>query len=280
MEKLLPHPPIDVGENGIQEPVLSFKVDPDNRPKFSANDMIMVNDLSLENDDTDYVKESSEATLLHLLHHFNNFPPPNGPATMNSNILGPGISNDEKVDAYHDQFEYFSFNDHTIIAVVEGPTRSIDESPNRLITRDVTGRYVWDLDLFYRPTIEASSSDFSLNHSSVEHISDIAANLKLRDGLTLQKIPSRPKAPISATVTSHGQLPTWSPSEDNPDMLGKLLCYIGENSPDCLLDSNVPLNAPLPLSQPHSNMVMSMSEQLIQHLGSEGYPSPEQPSDM
>ncbi|KAJ2959225.1 hypothetical protein NQZ79_g5312 [Umbelopsis isabellina] len=280
MEKLLPHPPIDVGENGKQEPVLSFKVDPDNRPKFSANDMVMVNDLSLENDDTDYVKESSEAALLHLLHHFNNFPPPNGPATINSNILGPGISNDEKVDAYHDQFEYFSFNDHTILAVVEGPTRGIEESPNRLITRDVTGRYAWDLDLFYRPTIDAPNSDMHHNYSSVEHISNIASNLKLRDGLTLQNIPSRPKAPMPVVMRSYSQLPTWSTNEENTDMLGKLLCYIGENSPDCLLDSNVPLNAPLPLSQPHSNMVMSMSEQLIQHLGSESYPSPEQPSDI
>ncbi|KAI9282378.1 hypothetical protein BC943DRAFT_328675 [Umbelopsis sp. AD052] len=265
-EKLLPHPPVDQSEENKQLKSLSFKVSPDQRPRFSANDMAMVNDVTFETDDTDSVKESTEATLLHLLHHFNNFPPPNGPATINSNILGPGVSNDEKADTYQEQFEYFSFNDHTIIAFVEGPQRLDSESNNRIITRDITGRYAWDMDLFYRTWIKPSAVEDGSSEGTMQDISHIAEGLKLRDGLTLSSVPKLPKRPSPAPVPQQSEMPTWSATNDNSDMLENLLSYIGDNNPDCLLDASTPLNAPLPLSQPHSNIVMSMSEQLNHHL--------------
>jgi hypothetical protein len=55
-EKLLPHPPVDQSEENKQLKSLSFKVSPDQRPRFSANDMAMVNDVTFETDDTDSVK--------------------------------------------------------------------------------------------------------------------------------------------------------------------------------------------------------------------------------
>lgn len=64
------------------------------------------------------IKESAEAVLLHLLHHFNNFASPYGPATLYSTIAGPGVSQD---DGNYQQYQYFSFNDTTIIAFVELP---------------------------------------------------------------------------------------------------------------------------------------------------------------
>jgi hypothetical protein len=63
-------------------------------------------------------QEAAEAVLLHLLHQFNNFAPPYGPATIHSTIIGPGVSQDDV--GYH-QYQYFSFNDTTIIAFVELP---------------------------------------------------------------------------------------------------------------------------------------------------------------
>lgn len=95
--------------------------------------------------DQGYVKESAEAVLLHLLHHFNNFAPPYGPATIHSTIIGPGVSQDD-VGGYH-QYQYFSFNDTTIIAFVELPKTELRGAQARMIIRDLTGRYVWDTQL-------------------------------------------------------------------------------------------------------------------------------------
>lgn len=202
---------------------------------------------------------------------------------LTSNILGPGISNDEKLEIYQDQFEYFSFNDHTIIAFVEGTQRVDEESMNRVITRDVTGRYAWDFNLFYRTTIPVPPADVNghmKSENNIESITYIAESLKLRDGLSISSVPSRPKAPIPALVQQESQMPEWSGKDDHSDVLGRLLCYIGENNPDCLLDPSIPLNAPLPLSQPHSNIVMSMSEQLTNHLEFEKCPTLDDTIDM
>ncbi len=96
------------------------------------------------------------------MHHFNNFAPPYGPATIHSTITGPGVSQD---NIGYSQYQYFSFNDTTIIAFVEIPktdTRGTEEKKRdqrkkfnfvllgaqaRLIIRDLTGRYVWDTQL-------------------------------------------------------------------------------------------------------------------------------------
>jgi hypothetical protein len=201
-----------------------------------------------------------------------------------SNILGPGVSNDEKADTYQDQFEYFSFNDHTIIAFVEGPQRMDSESANRIITRDITGRYAWDLNLFYRTCIKPSAIEDAngcrSSESSLQDVSDIAEGLKLRDGLTLSNVPRLPKRPTPAPAPQQSEMPAWSATNDNSDILETLLSYIGGNNPDCLLDPSTPLNAPLPLSQPHSNIVMSMSEQLNHHLEFEKHSTPDQIIDV
>ena len=93
--------------------------------------------------DHGYVKESAEAVLLHLLHHFNNFAPPFGPATIHSTIVGPGVATEDKTD-FHNKYQYFSFNDTTIIAFVELPETETEGPRARVIIRDLTGRYVWD----------------------------------------------------------------------------------------------------------------------------------------
>jgi hypothetical protein len=68
MEKLLPHPPIESGEEGRHRPVYSFKVSPEARPRFSANDMVMVNDVLLDADDNDYVKVNAPSPKGYFIH--------------------------------------------------------------------------------------------------------------------------------------------------------------------------------------------------------------------
>lgn len=164
-DKLLPHPPTNSSSNGsrsspqnkMKEVSFKFKSS-EKRPAFHQQEEVVGPDVP-END-RGYVKESAEAVLLHLLHHFNNFAPPYGPATIHSTIIGPGVSQD---DAEYHQYQYFSFNDTTIVAFVElpkSPSRKFAQA--RMIIRDLTGRYVWDTQL--EPKLGPSET-----HASIEN---------------------------------------------------------------------------------------------------------------
>jgi hypothetical protein len=68
---------------------------------------------------------------------------------------------DEKNDTECRQYQYFSFNDTTIIAFLELPATDTKPAESRMILRDLTGRYVWDAHL------ESPTTD-SLDHSLAE----------------------------------------------------------------------------------------------------------------
>lgn len=160
-DKLLPHSPNSnrSTQNKMKEVSFKFKSS-EKRPAFHQQEEVMGPDVP-END-RGYVKESAEAVLLHLLHHFNNFAPPYGPATIHSTIIGPGVSQD---DAEYHQYQYFSFNDTTIVAFVELPKTQSREAQARMIIRDLTGRYVWDTQL--EPKLGKSETDYSIKNNFV-----------------------------------------------------------------------------------------------------------------
>lgn len=170
-DKLLPHPPAPAAavansgsrsspQNKMKEVSFKFKSS-EKRPAFHQQEVVVGPDVP-ENG-RGYVKESAEAVLLHLLHHFNNFAPPYGPATIHSTIIGPGVSQD---DAEYHQYQYFAFNDTTIVAFVELPKSDTRQHTQaRMIIRDLTGRYVWDTQL--EPKLGPSETHVSLENSFV-----------------------------------------------------------------------------------------------------------------
>lgn len=169
-DKLLPHPPTTTNNNAnsssrapqnkMKEVSFKFKSS-EKRPAFHQQEEVVGPDVP-END-RGYVKESAEAVLLHLLHHFNNFAPPYGPATIHSTIIGPGVSQD---DAEYHQYQYFSFNDTTIVAFVELPRNQARKSAQaRMIIRDLTGRYVWDTEL--EPKLGKFETNVSIENNFV-----------------------------------------------------------------------------------------------------------------
>ncbi|CAI2195105.1 5398_t:CDS:10, partial [Funneliformis geosporum] len=102
--------------------------------KISVNremgDDISINVFGADNsvEDVNFVKDIAEFVLLHLTHHLGNFSPIHGP--------GP-IGTDTKDDELSNNYHYFSFNDTTIITLVEIPGKSS------------SGKYSWDSKLFY-----------------------------------------------------------------------------------------------------------------------------------
>ncbi|KAI9018532.1 hypothetical protein CLU79DRAFT_705818 [Phycomyces nitens] len=134
-EKMLPRPPaVRPNSHKKKESPFKFKLSNDRGSKDLHEQPNFASWGDIPESDHGYVKESAEAVLLHLLHHFNNFAPPYGPATLHSTIVGPGMVMEEKQENYH-QYQYFSFNETTIIAFVELPAIE-----NKSI-------YVWDSQL-------------------------------------------------------------------------------------------------------------------------------------
>ncbi|KAJ3356802.1 hypothetical protein HDU83_009614 [Entophlyctis luteolus] len=99
---------------------------------------------SEEDDDENLLKDSIENVMVHIFHHYNNFSPPFGPVIMCSQIL-ESILCDEKLPA--EKVMYFSVNDFLVLGCSDVVIDS--KVKNRLITRDRTGRYVWENSIFY-----------------------------------------------------------------------------------------------------------------------------------
>lgn len=92
------------------------------------------------------IKETAENVLEHILHHVNNFAPPHGSALMSSAIADPVFIDDYSKN--NDKYLYFTYNDSTILTLVEIPGSTPQSTRARVIARNVTGKYVWDSFLF------------------------------------------------------------------------------------------------------------------------------------
>ncbi|KAI9484408.1 hypothetical protein BDB00DRAFT_148787 [Zychaea mexicana] len=257
-EKLLPHPPVMRSNTSKKKELpFKFKLITEKRPTLHHEYVSVISGSEFAESDHSYVKESAEAVLLHLLHHFNNFAPPFGPATIHSTIVGPGVATEDKSEFL--KYQYFSFNDTTIIAFVELPETETEGPQARVIVRDLTGRYVWDA--------HAEPSNKNLEKPRPRSVTN---SLDAKD----QGFSLRPG--VRVRPTSSEPLDTsMRRSAPRIDKLGELMNKIGECNPDC--QTNV--NTPIPLTQLQSNMVGRFGEQLNEFLEDERRNNEQQESD-
>ncbi|KAI8926778.1 hypothetical protein BC831DRAFT_211576 [Entophlyctis helioformis] len=176
------------------------------------------------------IRSCAENALIHLLHHIDNFSPINGPAMMHSLISEPPIDDEE-----FDSHQFFTVGDHVVLSFSD----TNQGSRCRIIMRDPTGKYVWDMRPFYR---------------SLSEVEDM-------EGAPPPQIPT-PQKPIGTAagfkfnehtaVTSSWDMPEEGDDQDNarssfkgPDVLEQLLVSIGDKHPDCLKETETgKLNAP------------------------------------
>lgn len=87
-----------------------------------------VDEFEVNNVDSSLINETAENVLGitslcltsdHIMHHLNNYPPPHGPELISSTINDPAYV-DETAKAF-DKYLYFTYNDTTIIAIIEIP---------------------------------------------------------------------------------------------------------------------------------------------------------------
>ncbi|KAI8851661.1 hypothetical protein BC829DRAFT_386568, partial [Chytridium lagenaria] len=209
-----------------------------------------------EGDDDCYdsvIKETAENVLLHIIHHLDHFPNAHGPALMNSQIMDPGFVDEAREE---EKCLYFTFNDTTLVTVVEVPGASPLETRSRIIVRDVTGKYVWDSYLFYEslqemkqranrwegvPVFRGRESNPSI---VVQHeVTETKVNLQYDIKVKVED------EPVTATAKKvrfkDDEMPLYSPDRDGDlDMLGELLKYMGKKHPECFMNSHINLDIP------------------------------------
>ncbi|KAI8073208.1 hypothetical protein BC940DRAFT_343891 [Gongronella butleri] len=277
-EKMLPHPPLmrKSSRSKKKDVPFKFKLLTEKRPQVMHDPS--PNDAEAGDHGQDFVNEAAEAVLLHLLHYFNNFPPPHGPATMHSTIVGPGVStasDDKAADTDFRQYQYFSFNDTTIIAFVElPPVDDTRPAETRVIIRDLTGRYVWDAHLeppfsepMSPPPCLAETIDRPQSADTVDLLLDREHGYALRQGVAVGNKEEPNSQCATSSITS------------SPDTLDSLLQEIGDEHPDCVTPNSAPLTSPSTLSSLQVGMLGRLSEQLNDFLANESANHQQKESD-
>lgn len=95
------------------------------------------------------ISTAAKNLLSFMLNMVNNFPSPNGPSIISTNLTEwDYLPEQNGVITLNPKIHHFSFNNTHIITVMESPTT---KGAARLIIRDVTGMYCWEFKLFYRP---------------------------------------------------------------------------------------------------------------------------------
>ncbi|KAJ3213934.1 Ral GTPase-activating protein subunit alpha-1, partial [Dinochytrium kinnereticum] len=209
------------------------------------------------------IKEAAENVLLHIIHHIDNFPNSHGPALQSSQIVDPTFVEDPKDD---EKSLYFTFNDTTLITLIEIPGATPLETRSRLIARDLTGKYVWDSYLFYenlskmKRRIERWEGVFEGSggkeggpiivvrddEGGVKGGRGVDKGLKYKLSVDVDDEPE-PVAPREKRqVFGEDEVPLYCADKDlkDVDMLGELLKYIGKKHPECLISPHIPIDIP------------------------------------
>ena len=126
--------------------------------------------------------------LEHILHHYNTYPCPYGAEQTGSLIQdavaldNPNISNEKHL--------FLSHNNSTLISVSELPNNEYPQSTrSRIVTRDNTGKYVWDNYIFYesiqkcKNMVNGVMGDDSRTAGMVGMVDDfiLGGNIKIED---------------------------------------------------------------------------------------------------
>eukprot|EP01135_Chromosphaera_perkinsii_P003053 Nk52_evm35s233 gene=Nk52_evmTU35s233 len=177
--------------------------------------------------------------LFTLINNFGNYPSFAGVCRLTSRVseheditdfsdLIPAIFNKEQV-------QFFVYNDYTLISMVEIPRRNGQGTQSRVILRDFTGKYAWDMDVLYGVEDKPMGQQQPGLQSKIEFLS--------ADVISEQAKANNPKEPY---VRKYKEVPEFSPSDncENIDMINELLCYVGETSIECIKFDDVPLNVP------------------------------------
>ncbi|KAH6561932.1 hypothetical protein BASA60_011309 [Batrachochytrium salamandrivorans] len=170
----------------------------------------------------------AENAMMHLLHHVDNFAPTNGPAMMNSHISEPSYDQDE-----NHNIQIFAYNDNALLSFIDLQKGS----HCRIIMRDCTGKYVWDVRPFYKSIGEVEPVDsFDLPASvPAQKPYGSAAQFKFNDNVSF--LMEDACMDLDSSDSESQSLLSTTTNVRTSDALEQLLIRIGKQHVDCLLET-------------------------------------------
>ncbi|KAL2913609.1 hypothetical protein HK105_206911 [Polyrhizophydium stewartii] len=210
-------------------------------------------------------KACAEHALIHLLHHVDNFAPINGPAMMHSLISEPQVEDDDA-----DPWQYFTFNDQAILSFADMQKGS----RCRIIMRDASGKYVWDLRPFYRNLGEVEANEMQPSPAPVRAGRPLGSvqRFKFNDDSVLvgHAIRGAPEFDSNDSVSAAVERPPAGMARHNADALEQLLLKIGSEHPDCLQETQTgTLNSPALLLLNDEKMLSDAARAVQSHVQDE-----------
>ncbi|ORX58457.1 hypothetical protein BCR36DRAFT_343705 [Piromyces finnis] len=231
------------------------------------------------------LKTTAEYIINHILHFLGSFPTAYGPSTQESSILEDDFNDNDEI--FSNNYIFFSINDTSIITLQELSKSNPLECQNRCIIRNITGKYVWDSNLFFE-SLEKVKFLFNTKYSALHPCEDILdypinyyndnililRNKKIesfKDEESIDDIDDDPyhkslKSPYNDNISS---LPKYNCIEykDSEDAVENLLLYISQKHPECLIKPNTYLSDIVPDFPDHQiSNLESIRESEIQQL--------------
>jgi hypothetical protein len=216
-------------------------------------------------DKKNILKTTAEYIINHILHFLGSFPTAYGPSTQESTIVEEDNNENEEVNS--NNYIFFSINDTSIITFQELAKKNPLECQNRCIIRNLTGKYVWDSNLFFenlekvkflfginekfKGNMEDNITDYPINYynSNISILNNSKVD-SFEDEDSVHDIDDDPyhkslKSPYNENFT---YLPKYESLKytDSEDVVENLLLYISQKYPECLIKQNTYLSDIVP----------------------------------
>ncbi|KAK7504780.1 hypothetical protein BaRGS_00003808 [Batillaria attramentaria] len=215
---------------------------------------------SVPKTETDIVKLAARTLMTHLVNHLGHFPMGLGAARLHTTVQEhndlPDITEDDlKPDIFSaPNVQLFILNHRCLISFVElpavdapggGVTAGLTTARTvcRIIVRDLSGKYCWENSVLYSPPWCTKES----SRQNAQALLNVATGHELEPLLIQEDSDISQPAPSPRRKPS--ELPVFETTTEVDDNLNDVLRYIGETSPECLLQLGRPLNIPAPLPE-------------------------------
>ncbi|KAL8608299.1 hypothetical protein ACOMHN_042166 [Nucella lapillus] len=229
---------------------------------------------SVPKTETDIVKLAARSMMTHLVNHLGHFPMGLGAARLHTTVQEHSDlpeADDLKSDIFGaPNLQLFILNHRCLISFVElpavdapggGVTAGLTTARTvcRIIVRDLSGKFCWENSVLYSPPWCTKES----SRQNAQALLGMATGHEL-EPLVIQEDSDIPH-PAPSTRRKASELPVFETTTEHDDNLNDVLRFIGETSPECLLQLGSPLNIPAPLSETLSSPAESDLTTMVQH---------------
>ncbi|XP_053376419.1 ral GTPase-activating protein subunit alpha-2-like isoform X3 [Mercenaria mercenaria] len=225
--------------------------------------------------DSDPVKLAARLMMNHLVNYLCHFPMGVGASRLSSAVSEfqdmPDISLDDlKSEIFTaPNVQFFVLNQRTLISFIElpaltgqpggGVTAGLTTAHTvcRVVLRDLTGKYCWESSVLYGPPWCPKGSYFE-NAKALHGLSK---------GVDTEPLIQQEEAEQVKTVVKRqrttSELPLFENTAEQHDNLFDLLGYIGNTSPECLLQPGVPVNIEGPIPEDLNENAESVMKEMV-----------------